>query len=145
MIRRTTNRIFIHCSATRPEQDIGAAEINRWHKENGWSGIGYHGVIRRNGSFEFARDFVSVGAHAKGFNSDSVAVCLIGGVGATGNPENNFTDAQFDTLRKTLGFLKKVYPMAEIVGHNQFSNKACPSFDVQKWLKNDEFVTAERF
>lgn len=135
MIRRTTNRIFIHCSATRPEQDIGAAEIDRWHRDRGWTGIGYHGVIRRSGSFEYGRDFRSVGAHAKGHNSDSIAICLVGGVDAQGRPENNFTDSQFKTLRKTLTFFQAVYPMAEIVGHNQFSNKACPSFDVPTWLR----------
>ena len=50
--------IIIHCSATKPSMDIGVKEINEWHLQRGWSGIGYHYVIRRNGDLETGRDLL---------------------------------------------------------------------------------------
>ncbi len=137
MIRRTTNLIVVHCSATRPDQDIGAAEIRRWHVEdNGWSDIGYHQVIRRNGSIELGRDLRQSGAHAKGFNRNSIGVCLVGGVNFVHDPDDNFTDKQYTSLGITLEYWKRIYPQAEIVGHRDLPDvsKACPSFDVAAWL-----------
>ena len=123
----------MHCSATKPSQDIGAAEIRRWHVEdNGWSDIGYHQVIRRNGAIELGRDLKVSGAHVVGYNKLSVGVCLVGGVNADGAPENNFTPEQFDSLRLTLDYWKRIYPDARVMGHRDFPgvNKACPCFDV---------------
>lgn len=135
--RRTTDFIAIHCSATKPGQDIGAAEIRRWHVEdNGWSDIGYHQVIRRNGAIELGRPLTESGAHVRGFNSRSVGVCLVGGVDAAGNPDDNFTDAQMDALSITLDYWALIYPDAVIQGHRDFPgvDKACPSFSVKEWL-----------
>ena len=55
MARKSTNYIVIHCSQTKPSMDIGAKEIDRWHRERGWLKIGYHKVIRRNGNIENGR------------------------------------------------------------------------------------------
>jgi N-acetylmuramoyl-L-alanine amidase len=54
-MRKSTNWIAIHCSATRPSQDVGAADIRKWHKAQGWADIGYHFVIRRDGKIEKGR------------------------------------------------------------------------------------------
>lgn len=146
-MRRQTKYIVVHCSATPPDADIGADEIDTWHKERGWSGIGYHAVIRRDGQVEFGRHFDEVGAHVKGWNTRSVGVCMVGGVDATGTPENNFTQDQFDSLVAVTVVLERAYPEAEIVGHRDLSPdvngdgivtsdewlKACPSFDVKRW------------
>ncbi len=135
-VRRTTDMVVVHCSATKPSQDIGASEIRKWHVEdNGWSDIGYHAVIRRNGTIELGRPFHVSGAHAKNFNSRSVGVCLVGGIDKHGNAQNNFTAAQFDSLIDCLNFLFVVYKDAELVGHRDLPgvNKDCPSFDVQEW------------
>lgn len=134
-IRPKTDIIFVHCAATPPHMDIGAEDIRRWHKEKGWRDIGYHDVIRRNGSVEQGRHYEETGAHVKGYNSRSIGVCLVGGVDEDGKPENNFTDAQFKSLRRVIRFYKTKYPSAVIMGHNEVSDKACPSFDVQEWLK----------
>ena len=137
MIRRSTDFIVIHCAATKPNQDIGAAEIRKWHVEDrGWSDIGYHQVIRRNGAIELGRPLNVSGAHAKNFNSRSVGVCLVGGIDVDGNPEDNFTEAQMDSLSVTLDYWKRIYPDAEILGHRDLPgvSKACPSFDVKEWL-----------
>lgn len=138
---RTISAIIIHCSATPPDADIGAAEIDRWHKERGWSGIGYHYVIRRNGTRENGRPLNTVGAHAAGYNTDSIGVCLAGGVRREGGrllAENNFTAAQWATLRKTVLELLPRFPRARVIGHHDVEPaKACPSFDVAAWLARE--------
>lgn len=132
---RKINKIIIHCSATKASQDIGVKEIDAWHKKQGWEEIGYHFVIRRNGRCEKGRDIEKIGAHCKGHNADSIGICLVGGIDNNGKPQNNFTDAQFQTLRKLVADLKQKYPQATIHGHNEFANKACPCFDVKEFFK----------
>ena len=130
--------IVIHCSATPPSMDIGADTIDKWHKQRGWNGIGYHDVIRRNGHLEYGRNVDTMGAHVKGYNHTSVGICLIGGINKDGTPENNFTDEQFKTLARSIGFFKSLYKNAKVVGHRELDKgKACPSFDVQAWLKEE--------
>lgn len=136
MIRRTTDFIVVHCSATKPSQDIGASEIRKWHVEdNGWSDIGYHQVIRRNGAIELGRPLHVSGAHAQGFNQHSVGVCLVGGVDSSNNPVNNFTAKQFDSLEITLDYWKRIYSKAKVLGHRDLPGvtKACPCFDAIEW------------
>lgn len=134
--RKKTTAIAIHCSATQPKQDIGAAEIERWHRKRSFLAIGYHYVIRRDGTLELGRPDDTVGAHVEGHNSTSVGICLVGGVDAKLKAQNNFTDEQFATLRDLLVELKEKYPDAEIKGHRDFPNvaKDCPSFSVKDWL-----------
>ena len=137
--RKETKLIIIHCAATPPNMDIGRKEINEWHVNKGWSGIGYHFVIRRNGKVETGRAVEEIGAHAEGYNSVSVGVCLVGGVNDKKIPEANFTPAQWDALTDLLKKLKEKYPKAKIIGHNEVAKKACPSFNVQKWLTTVNF------
>jgi hypothetical protein len=132
-----TDLIVIHCSATRPDMDIGRKEIDDWHKARGWNGIGYHDVIRRDGTQEEGRPYDVVGAHVQDLNSHSVGICMVGGVAAGGTPEDNFTEAQYKTLKGILGFYRALYPDAQIRGHNAFAKKACPSFDWKAWLKKE--------
>lgn len=136
-VRKRTDWIVVHCSATRPSMDVGAADIRKWHKAQGWEDVGYHWVIRRNGKLEKGRAENLVGSHVKGYNHNSVGVCLVGGVKQDDftKPENNFTPEQFATLRKLLGELEIRYPQATIQGHRDFPKvgKACPSFSVKEW------------
>lgn len=134
--RDRTDYIVVHCSATRPSQDIGRADIDRWHRAKGWNGIGYNYVIRRDGTLEVGRPLEAVGSHVLGYNEVSVGICLAGGVAEDGKtPEDNFTPAQKDTLAKAVRILLKEYPKATVQGHRDFPKvaKACPSFDVKKW------------
>lgn len=147
--RKTTELLVVHCSATRPTQDVGVREITQWHRQRGFDTVGYHYVIRRNGEVESGRPEHAIGAHVKGHNAKSIGVCLIGGIDAAGKPANNFTSAQFDSLRELLQQLRQRYPEARILGHRDLSPdrngdgiiqptefiKACPSFDVATWLK----------
>lgn len=139
IIRKETKLIIVHCSATHPGMNIGRREINEWHLNKGWAGIGYHYVIRRDGSVELGRDIEETGAHAEGYNAVSVGVCLVGGVNDKKIPEANYTEAQWKTLVTLLKKLKKKYPSARIIGHNEVAKKACPSFNVQKWLRKVNF------
>lgn len=127
---RTIRRAIVHCSYTPPEMDIGANEIRRWHKDRGWTDIGYHFVIRRDGTLEAGRPIARRGAHARGHNDDSVGICLVGGQNAakTG-PDCNFTLKQYESLRVLKNTLEEQHTLTWH-GHREFSSKSCPCFDV---------------
>jgi N-acetylmuramoyl-L-alanine amidase len=116
--------------------NIGKKEIDTWHRQKGWLKIGYHYVIKRDGEVEIGRELEEIGAHVQGYNDRSLGVCMVGGIDDAGEPENNFTEEQFAALSTLLYQLKTIYPDAEIKGHRNFANKACPSFDVEEWWKN---------
>lgn len=128
---RKITKIILHTSATRPSQDIGAKEIRVWHvKDQGWKDIGYHWIIRRNGQLEQGRPERIAGAHVKGHNANSIGVCMVGGIKeSNGKPDSNYTLEQWNTLRSLLIDLKGKYPDAEITGHRELDNRACPCFD----------------
>lgn len=133
--RGFTDHIVIHCSATKPTMDIGVRDIRMWHKQQGWLDVGYHFVIKRDGTIEEGRPVDVVGSHVKNHNSNSVGVCLVGGVDEKMKPEANFTDAQWAALETVVRELKAKYPNASVKGHNEFdAGKACPSFNVQHWF-----------
>ncbi|MGS2743590.1 N-acetylmuramoyl-L-alanine amidase [Halomonas sp. LS-001] len=126
--------ITIHCSATRASQYVDAAEIRRWHVDgNGWRDIGYHYVIKRDGTVEKGRSENVMGAHVGGHNTGNIGICLVGGVAEDGKtPENNFTPAQWAALEPLLKDLHGRYPQAVIMGHNGFpghESRGCPCFD----------------
>ncbi len=140
--------LVVHCAATPPSRDIGVAEIRAMHKQRGFNDVGYHYVIRRDGRIEKGRADTAMGAHASGFNSVSLGICMVGGINAKGWSEQNFTTAQFDALRDLLKTLKARHAGAEILGHRDLSPdknrdgkvsrnewlKDCPCFDVRDWL-----------
>jgi len=130
--RKQTKYIIIHCSDTPPGMDIGAREITKWHKEKGWRTIGYNSVIKRNGLIETGREYEDVGAHVRGKNDVSHGVCVIGGR----HGKADFTLLQWKALEAHVQDLVKLYPDAEVVGHNKFSSKECPSFNVEAWWGN---------
>jgi N-acetyl-anhydromuramyl-L-alanine amidase AmpD len=133
--RTQTDFIVVHCAATKAGMDIGVREVRQWHVQRGFLDIGYHFVIRRNGTVEDGRPHDVVGAHVEGFNSRSIGICLAGGIDSKGKPENNFTPEQFNSLKLMLIAQMRAYPHATVVGHNDlFKGKACPSFKVSDWL-----------
>lgn len=135
MPREKTDHLVVHCSATPPSMNVGVREIDRWHRARGWLQIGYHFVIRRNGKIEPGRAINAIGAHAKGFNHNTIGICLVGGVDDDGNPEANYTDNQWGGLTALLDVLTEQYPDATICGHNELNpKKSCPSFDVRRWV-----------
>jgi len=134
---RNINKIIVHCTATPEGRDVSVDEIRRWHvDERGWSDIGYHWIITLSGAIEKGRPESRSGAHAKGFNKNSIGVCYVGGVDATMKPKDTRTEGQKETLRCLLEDLRERYPNAEIIGHRDVSSKACPSFDAKKEYAN---------
>lgn len=130
---REINKIIIHCSATPENRKVTVDDIRRWHiAERKWSDIGYHFVIHDDGSLHEGRDVKKPGAHVKGYNENSIGICYIGGCDSKMNPKDTRTDAQKETLITIIKYFKTLYPEATIHGHNEFSDKACPSFNVQK-------------
>jgi len=145
MQKEDVKYLAVHCSATPPEMDIGVDEIRQWHKDKGWSDVGYHYVIRRDGTVEGGRPQHKQGAHVHGWNDKSLGICLIGGVDGQFIPEDNFTAAQKQALYGLLEGLLGEYPGAQIKGHRDFPGvkKACPSFDVQAWFEAEKEVICE--
>ena len=130
---RRIDKIIIHCSATPEGKDFTVDQIRQWHLDRGFSDVGYHYVIYRDGSIHKGRPIEKVGAHTTGQNAHSIGICLIGGCAADGKtPKDTRTEAQRAALIKLVGELKASYPSATVHGHNEFANKACPSFNVQK-------------
>lgn len=129
---RKINEIILHCSATKQGQDFTVKDIDRWHKDRGFAGIGYHYVVYPDGSVHKGRDESLVGAHCLGHNAASIGICYIGGLDMEGKPKDTRTDAQKEALTKLVRELKAKYQGATVHGHNEFANKACPCFDVRK-------------
>ena len=120
--------VVIHCSAVKPDQMSSVAQIDSWHRERGFKfGVGYHYVIRRDGSIEAGRPEWMVGAHCVNHNKYSIGVCYEGGLDARGQPADTRTAAQKATLRRLLTDLHRRYPRAVIVGHHDLNpQKECP-------------------
>jgi len=125
---RLITLIVIHCSAVKPDQQSSVAQIDTWHHNRGYKfGVGYHYVIRRDGSIEAGRPEWMVGAHCVNHNKYSIGVCYEGGLDARGQPADTRTAAQKATLRQLLTDLHRRYPRASIVGHHDLNpQKACP-------------------
>lgn len=134
---RNITEIIVHCTATPEGEDFSVAQIRAAHLARGFSDIGYHYLIGRDGTIYKGRDEAIAGAHCPGHNSNSIGICYVGGCPprTVANWMNKWkdtrTDAQKSSLIKLLKELKAEYPKATIHGHNEFANKACPSFTVK--------------
>jgi len=135
---REIKYIVVHCSATKEGKDFGVEDFRKWHKRKGWSDVGYHFVIRLDGTIEDGRPIEKIGAGVRGYNSNSIHICYTGGVDENIKPKDTRTEAQKEALRFKLMALKQQFPHAEILGHRDFDGvrKACPSFDAKGEYKN---------
>lgn len=132
---RELNRIILHCTATPSWREVSVDEIRRWHVEgNGWSDIGYHYVILLDGTIARGRPLDVAGAHVKGHNKDSVGVVYVGGTDVTGQPQDTLNSNQLFSLYKVVTSLRNLFGPLTLHGHNEFSDKACPSFIVSEKL-----------
>lgn len=130
---RNVTEIIVHCTATPQGKDFTVSDVDRWHRANGWDGIGYHWLVYRDGTTHPGRDEAKAGAHCKGHNARSVGVCYVGGLATDGRtPKDTRTQEQKAALLKLLKELRRRYPAAKIYGHRDFAAKACPSFDARK-------------
>ena len=128
-----------------------AAQIDTWHRQRGFHlGIGYHYVIRRDGSIEKGRPEWLIGAHCMNHNAHSIGICYEGGLDIRGDPADTRTEAQKVAMRQLLEDLHERYPRAVIVGHHDLNpHKACPCIEnvAREYadLESDESLTRDRY
>jgi N-acetylmuramoyl-L-alanine amidase len=140
---RPVSEIIVHCTATQANwmanRTLAAkiAEIKLWHKARGFSDIGYHFLIDRDGTLSAGRPLETVGAHVQGHNTGTIGISLLGGHGSSADDrfDDNFTMEQDKALRELIGSLKARFPtIRKVSGHNEYAAKACPGFRVAGWL-----------
>lgn len=137
--KRPINRIVVHCAATLEGKAFYAKDIDRWHRSQGWNGIGYHYVIDLDGKIETGRNIEVKGAHAGAYNYGSIGICYIGGLASDGKTaKDTRTPEQKESLRWLLEQMRRMYPTADICGHRDLPGvkKACPSFNVRNEYKD---------
>lgn len=141
---RKIDLIVLHCSATPPDVNLTAQDLEREHRRRGFDGCGYHYYVRRDGQICSMRPVEKAGAHVRGYNANSIGVCYEGGLDAQGRPADTRTPEQRHSLRVLIRVLLKDYPGCRVVGHRDLSPdrngngvvepeewlKACPCFDV---------------
>lgn len=140
--------LVIHCTATPEGRDVSSAEIRRWHTSpkpagRGWKQVGYTDLIHIDGTVErlvqnnedaFV-DGWEITNGATGINKVSRHIVYAGGIAVGGAAKDTRTVLQKEALKKYVIDFVKRFPGAKVAGHNQFANKACPSFNVGLWLR----------
>ena len=133
---RKIDTIILHCADTEEGQDFTVFDIDRWHKQRGWICVGYHYVIRLDGTVEHGRPEEAVGAHCLHQNHNSLGICYIGGR-RNGHFTDTRTPAQLASMEKLVKQLLQKYPDARVCGHHDFNaEKACPCFDARAWARS---------
>lgn len=133
---REIKYVVLHCTATSPFAKVEAIQ-NYWKNNLGWKMPGYHYVISANGGVKQLATEDQVTNGVAGYNAHSIHISYIGGIDGAGKPEDTRTPAQKEAQIKLLKTLRAKYPKAAIMGHRDFPGvkKACPSFNVESWLK----------
>lgn len=137
--KNKVDKFIIHCTDTKSDGcDID--DIRLWHTtpDRNWNDIGYHYIIDKDGNILKGRSERFVGSHCKGYNSESIGICYIGGKRDDGINDDTRTDAQKASIINLLKELHKRYPKAKVYGHRNFSSKLCPCFDAET-VYNDIF------
>ena len=137
--------IIIHCSATREDKSFTEHDLDVCHRRRGFNGVGYHFYIRKNGDIKSTRPLERIGAHARGFNSESIGICYEGGLDKNGKAKDTRTDAQKKAMRELVQDICHRHDIIDILGHRDTSPdkngngivekcewmKECPCFDVK--------------
>ena len=143
---RAMSTIVIHCSATKENKDYSVEDIKKWHLQRGFNDVGYHFVIKLDGTIELGRPLNKIGAHVSGNNTGSIGICYIGGLSSNGKAKDTRTLKQKESLINLVTILKSFIPIKEVKGHRDYSKdlnnngiiepfeymKDCPCFDVKK-------------
>ncbi|RJL13680.1 N-acetylmuramoyl-L-alanine amidase [Paracoccus siganidrum] len=128
--------IVLHYSATYADQDLGVADIRKMHLARGFRDVGYHYVIKRDGTVEKGRPDSVTGAHVASHNTGTIGICCIGGLERATGPNvgvDNRTDAQKAATIRLVRDLLARHPGAQVVGHRDLGPTQCPGFDVRSW------------
>lgn len=143
--------LVLHCTATPEGRDVTSADIRGWHCSpasaggRGWKQVGYTDLIHLDGSVERLVDNNEdanvdpweITNGAKGYNAVSRHVVYAGGCARDGKtPKDTRTPAQLRAMEAYVKDFHRRFPGVRIIGHNDVAAKACPSFDVQGWLKS---------
>lgn len=142
---RHITHIIIHES----DSTWGDAEIiNIWHLDRGWSGNGYHKVILNgkrasktvtpvpedDGLIEDGRPIEKSGAHARGYNEQSIGICLIGKHGVfSGNQMKSLISLVIDYC------IEYKIPVRHVLGHYETpmaGGKVCPEIEMKGFRAN---------
>lgn len=126
---RWINKIIVHCTATESGKNFHASDIDRWHRERGFSRIGYHFVVCLDGTIERGRAIKDIGAHCTGQNAHSIGIVYVGGM-LDGVPADTRTKKQKLALLELIRELINKYS-CPVYGHNDFAKKACPCFNAK--------------
>ena len=135
---RKINKLIVHCTATPEFKDFNVDDVRGGHvKGNGWSDIGYHYLIKLDGTVEEGRSIQKTGAHVAGHNRDSIGIAYVGGMDKNMDKWiDTRTIKQKDSLFNLLMDLKFDFPDAIVYGHNDFTDKkVCPCFDAKEEYK----------
>ena len=133
---RAINKIIVHCTATPEGRIVTVADVDKWHKERGWSGIGYHYLIGLKGEIWKGRPEWKIGAHTVGENANSIGIAYAGGMTKDmKKAKDTRTPEQKAALLKLINDLKSRYHGAKVYGHRDFAKKECPSFDAKNEYK----------
>lgn len=116
--RKVTNRIILHHAEA---SNCTAEDIHRWHLANGWSGAGYHFLVRKDGTIYRLRPEDKVGAHAGGNNSDSIGICFEGKY-----QEEIMPEVQKKAGQELVAYLKEKYNIIKVQRHSDVCNTSCP-------------------
>lgn len=127
--------LTIHCAATPEGRDVNAASISAWDRAK-FGQVSYHHVVELDGTAVRTLPDSTRGAHVGRANTGNVGICYIGGVDKKMNAKDTRTPAQSATLERLVREYKTKYPGIVVRGHRDWPGvaKACPSFDVGKWL-----------
>lgn len=142
--------LVIHCTATSEGREVTSDEIRHWHTDpvsaggRGWKQVGYTDMIHLDGRLERLVDNNEdenvdpweMTNGAAGYNGVSRHLVYVGGTASDGTtPKDTRTPEQLAALETYVESFHERFPKVKIVGHNELAAKACPSFDVQVWLK----------
>ena len=118
---RKIDKIILHCSGTPELKDFDVEDIRDWHVNgNNWSDVGYHFIIKLDGTIQDGRPIKKIGAHVKGKNRSSIGICYIGGMNRDmTNWEDTRTKKQKESLLLLINDLKKRFPNTIVYGHSQ--------------------------
>lgn len=147
---RDIHTIVIHCTATKEDRSLTRNELKDMHLARGFSDIGYHFYIRKNGVVEKGRHVMFMGAHVKGFNKHSIGIAYEGGLDINGRPKDTRTPEQKAEMERLIKTLKHTLDIKQVVGHRDLSPdldgdgvveehewlKQCPCFDAIEEYKN---------
>ncbi|GHV66983.1 N-acetylmuramoyl-L-alanine amidase [Bacteroidia bacterium] len=142
--------LIIHCTATPQGREVSSGELRKWHTDpvskggRGWSQVGYTDMFHLDGRVErlvrnnedMTVDAFEATNGASGYNDKSRHIVYVGGLDKDAKTtKDTRTPAQLESLERYVKDFHSRFHLVRIIGHNEISSKACPSFDVQQWLK----------